>query len=438
MKFLTKNRSLLIGGALFIYFFLLLLGVLIPDLRLGTSGGFGTAFIYRAVIFTIFFIVIIFAFYKQRHPVNYVLAISLLIFFISNIIAIFVPHGGAEISLQYRWMAVLYLTSIIFTIFAFYEVLNLYIDKKALIVLFFLTILVALVCALYSDIAEFNDIIKAFTAEGEESHFYQIHSFFDNKNSYGLVLFIAMLANIYLLLFIKNKWLIIPLIFLAINLIISRSKTAIIVSLLMGLIIAIYYFVKSFTKHRVRNIVIVSSIGVLFVIFILVINVEAIYSSNSFFTHLANYVKEAFIGQAIRSLEDRFKNLSLASEIFFTPRIILGYGEHTCYTYANSCCYRLGYIDNAYIYNLLAGGIFKTLLFIYCYYLIFKNLIKLYKSNTLGIYKLLSYSSVIGILLYGLMENYQILGSNHVSFIFLMYSYVLPYLFIKEQVLKSE
>ena len=438
MKNLLKNKSLLTGGGLFIYFFLLLLGVLIPSLRLGTSGGFGTAFIYRAIIFTIFFIIVIIAFYEKYHAINYVLAISLAIFFISNIVAIFVPFNNVNISLQYRWMAVLYLSSIIFTVFAFYEVLNFYIDKRSIAVLFICIILTALVCALYSDIREFKEIVNAFTAEGEDAHFYQIHSFFDNKNSYGLVLFVALIASIYLLLEYKNKWIIIPIVYLAINLIVSRSKTALIALFLISLVIVGYYFMMSFKDHKKRNLVIVGCILFLMIVGIVLISVKEIYTSFSFLSHLSNYVREAFIGQALRSLDDRFSNLALAKEIFLTPRIILGYGEHTCYSYANSCCYHLGYIDNAYIYNLLAGGVFKTALFFYCYYLIFKNLLSLNKIELPTIYKIFSWSIVISILLYGLMENYQILGSNHVSFIFLILSYSLPSLFIKEVRTQSE
>ena len=434
MKSLLKDKSILTGCGLFLYFFLLLLGAMIPSFRLGTSGGLSVAFIYRAIIFTIFFIVIIFMFYKKYHSVNYVLMIFLLIFFITNMLAIFIPYKDFNVSFQEKWMSILYLVSVIFTIFAFYEVLISYIDKKSLVVFFFLVILVALVCALYSNIAEAKSIINAFIAEGEEAHFYQIHSFFDNKNSYGLVIFVALVANTYLLFNIKNKWLFIPFIYLAINLIISRSKTALIIALLIALAIGIFYFVRSFKEHKKRNIIILSSILLFIVLLSLIVFVPPIYESNSFFTHLSNFVKEAFIGQAIRSLEDRFNNLSLARDIFITPRILLGYGEHTCYSYANTCCYRLGYIDNAYIYNLLAGGVFKIALMGYCYYLIFKNLIKVYKSEQLSpIYKLLSYSFVISTLLYGLMENYQILGSNHVSFIFLIYSYSLPYILVKDE-----
>ncbi len=432
MKSLLKDKSLLIGLGLFAYFFLLLLGVMIPAFRLGTSGGLSVAFLYRAIIFTLFFVVTIILFYKKKHNINYILAIFLLIFAVSNILAIFIPFNGVEVSNQLKWMSVLYMVSVIFTIFAFFEVFSLYIDRRSLYALFSLVVLTALVCCIYSDIKEFNAIISAFTAKGEDAHYYQIHSFFDNKNSYGLVLFVALVANTYLLVRTKKYWLFAPLAFIFLNLIISRSKTALVVVVLISLAVALYYFIKTFKEHKMRNIIIASSIAVVIALFFIVIYVPIIYQSNSFFSNLSNYVREAFFGQAMRSLEDRFNNLSLAKEIFATPRIILGYGEHTCYSYANSCCYRLGYIDNAYIYNLLAGGIFKTALFGYCYFLIFKNLVILNKTSALAINKVIIWSVVIAILLYGLMENYQVLGSNHTAFMFLIFSYSVPTLFIQE------
>ena len=433
LGFIKGHKNIVLGSGLFTYFFLLLLGVLVPAFRLGTSGGFSIAFIYRSIIFTLFFAAVIFLYYKRYHSVNYVLAVFMGIFLITNVLAILLPHNNVNISLSERLMATLYLISVIFTVFAFIEVLPSYITKESLLVLFSLIIITVLICALYSDIFEFKDIIAAFTAKGEDAHFHQIHSFFDNKNSYGLVLFVAIVANIYLFLSLKKKWLFIPMVYLFLNLIISRSKTGLLILIAAIIMIVIYYFFKSFKNHMVRNILILSVVIFLLYFGILIIYSEAIYNSSSFLSNLSNYVREAFIGQGIRSLQDRWNNIIQAHSIFATPRIIIGYGEHTCYSYANGCCYSLGYIDNAYIYNLLAGGIFKTGLFVYCYYLIFKNVHKINKNNNVpSISKLIVTIGIISILLYGLMENYQILGSNHVSFIFLILSFNIPTLVLKQ------
>ena len=49
IKSFFKNKNNIFGIGLFIYFFMLLLGVLVPSLRIGTSGGFSIAFIYLVV-----------------------------------------------------------------------------------------------------------------------------------------------------------------------------------------------------------------------------------------------------------------------------------------------------------------------------------------------------------------------------------------------------
>ena len=432
IKSFFKNKNSIFGIGLFIYFFMLLLGVLVPSLRIGTSGGFSIAFIYRSAIFTLFFIIVIFLYYKKYHSIYRGLALFLMLFFITNILAIFIPHGGVAISLSERFMATLYLISIIFTIFAFIEVLPSYIKKDSILIFLSLLVITMVICALYSDIKEAKDIIAAFTAKGEDAHFHQIHSFFDNKNSYGIMLYSSIVGTMYLFIFTKKKWLFIPMVYLFINLIISRSKTGIIILVLSILIILLYYFFKSFKKHPKRNVVIVSLVFFLIYFGILCVYVKPIYTSFTFLSNLSNYVREAFIGQGFRSIQDRISNIVAARELFLTPRIIIGYGEHTCYTFANGCCYSLGYIDNAYLYNLLAGGVFKTGLFIYCYYLIFKNVRTIKKNkNVSSITKIFMVTVIISILIYGLMENCQILGSNHLSIIFLLFTFIIPLLIKK-------
>ena len=182
-----------------------------------------------------------------------------------------------------------------------------------------------------------------------------------------------------------------------------------------------------------RNVLILTCLIFIGFFTLLIIFTPTIYESNSFLSSLSNYVREAFIGQSLRSIQARINHYIEGSAIFLNPRIILGYGEHLCIGYANSFIYHLGPIDNAYVYNLLAGGIFKTALFIYIYIIIFKHLVYIGKSvHHSSIYKVMLWCIVISIMLNGLMENYQILGSNHLSFIFLIFSFLLLALERKE------
>jgi len=289
------------------------------------------------------------------------------------------------------------------------------------------------VCCLYSLIAEFNDIIAAFTAKGEDAHFHQIHSFFDNKNSYGFMIFVSIIGTLFIYKWVKKKWLYVLLTFFAINLVISRAKTALILIGLLLLINGMYKLITTFNDHRLRNILIVSSVALFVAIFMTVVFVPSIYNLSTFLSNLSNFVKEAFIGQGIRSVKARLNNLANAGSLFFTPRIIIGYGEYICREYANTCCIVLGPIDNAYIYNLLAGGIFKTILFIYCYYLIFKQLVRINRIDSIStLYKVILWSLEIVLLIYGMFENFQILGSNYSAIMYLIFSYSIPYL-VKEE-----
>ena len=424
IKKLLLDKNIIFGLGLFFYFFLLLLSVLVPDLRIGNNLIVSPAFIYRSIIFTLFFIFVVILCVKKNRSINYVFGFLLLIFLITNILAIFIPIDGSSVSITSKFMALLYLISVIFTVFAFFEVLPKYLTKNTFLVFFILIDLVMVVCCLYSLIVESNDIIAAFTAKGEDAHFHQIHSFFDNKNSYGFMIFVSIIGTLFIYKWVKNKWLYVLLTFFAINLIISRAKTALILIGVLLLIYGIYKLIATFNDHKLRNILIVSFIALFVAIFMMAVFVPSIYNSSTFLSNLSNYVKEAFIGQGIRSVKARLNNLANAGSLFLAPRIIIGYGEYICREYANTCCIVLGPIDNAYIYNLLAGGIFKTILFIYCYYLIFKQAVQLTKlNNTSTIYKIFIWSLEIVLIVYGLFENFQILGSNHSSIIYLLFSY---------------
>ena len=421
-KKILKDKQILVGLGLFVYFLLLLLGVLIPSLRIGSYTGISAAFIYRSIIFSLFFICALFLFYKKYHSINYVFGLMLLMFFISNVITIFIPFENIDISLLDRFMAILYLVSLIFTLFAFYEVLPSIFTKTTLKTILVLVMVTMAVCCFYSLIAEWNDIIQAFTASGEDAHFHQIHSFFDNKNSYGAMVFVALLSNIVLYRFYRKKWLFVPLAFFFINLIISRCKTSIVAALFLFAVIFIYLFIKTFKRHQIRNVLILTAIVFGLFTFFLIVYTPVIYESNKFLSHLSNYFREGFIGQSIRTIQARIEYLKGGLGIIFNPRIILGYGEHICLNYANTPPYHLGPVDNAILYNILAGGIFKIVLYVYCYYLVIKKLILLKRNNVNQLYRVTLWAMVISIFMNGLMESYQILGSNHLSFMFLLLS----------------
>ena len=249
---LLLHKKNIFGLGLFLYFFLLLLSVLVPELRIGNNLTFSLAFIYRSIIFSLFFIVVIILFFKKYHSFNYTFGIILLVFFITNIAAIFIPIDGSKVSMTSKFMAFLYLISVIFTTFAFFEVLPRYLTKNSFLIFFILIDILMVVCCLYSLISEFNDIIAAFTAKGEDAHFHQIHSFFDNKNSYGFMIFVAIFCTLFIYKWAKNKWLYVLLVFFAINLVISRAKTSLILVGVMLLIYSVYKLVTTFKNHKLR------------------------------------------------------------------------------------------------------------------------------------------------------------------------------------------
>lgn len=294
--------------------------------------------------------------------------------------------------------------------------------KLVYLLTIFLSLIVFIAC-LYSNIVEANDIYNSIIAKGEESHFFQIKSFFDSRNSYGFIIFVSI-SLLSLLSCKANKLrpFLLPLIFYyLINLIFSRCKIAIFATTIVLLTLLVIFLMKLWSKRRVQFFVVIICVFLLTSLFICSVFIPQIYNNFGFLKNLNNYISEGFFGQAIRSMQSRIKQFESISPLFSSPRLLIGYGENS----------KSISIDNAYASLLLTGGLPKALLFVFASFYSFEKIFSLYKFDKCDGSLLISI--YICSFLYGVFEGFSTLGTSFFSLSRLILLFLVPSAFLVEE-----
>jgi len=291
-----------------------------------------------------------------------------------------------------------------------------------LLITIFFSIIVFIAC-LYSNIVEADNIYNSIIAKGEESHFYQIKSFFESRNSYGFMIFfdICLLAFLYCRIK-KYRFLFIPLIlYFLVNLIFSRCKIAIFTTLIVLLTLFILFLIKLWSKRRIAFFAVIISISLIMITLICCISVPQIYNKFDFLKSLNNYLSEGFFGQAMRSIQSRIRQFENVSSLFLSPRLLIGYGENLASIK----------IDNAYASLILTGGLPKVFLFLCISYYSFEKILSLNKFDKQR--GSLSFAIFICFFLYGMFEGFSVLGTSFFSLAWIILLILVPSVLLKEE-----
>lgn len=298
-------------------------------------------------------------------------------------------------------------------------------SNKVLFVLGVIYIAFVTISCLYSDIAEAGSIVNSIGADGEEAHFFQIHSFFENKNSYGFILFIGIIDACILSIFQKKlrPYLSLFICFFFINLFFSRCKIAIVLSLAIIVFFLVYFLMNLKSKKRNLFIPCLTLIVVLATTVLLIVFVPAIYKTSIFLSKINNYVTEAFFGQAYRSVISRLNQFNSIAPLFMNPRILVGYGERVFDVTLNGTNYIIS-IDNMYASILITGGVPKTVLFLAVLLFITWSIFRLKKTSKIlfNIFMLI----LICFILYGIFEGHSFIGTSFYSLVWVFLLVTLP------------
>ena len=123
-------------------------------------------------------------------------------------------------------------------------------------------------CCVYSYIVEHEmyPLLLKDLREGE-LFLHAVSSLYPNKNYYGFMLFLAIVASLYLHQYKAHWWWIVVAFFFFFNLVCSWDKSALLVTLFILPVYFIYRFIITYKDHPKRNVIAISvTVGVLFLI----------------------------------------------------------------------------------------------------------------------------------------------------------------------------
>lgn len=423
--FKKKYSSLLLGIGLFVLYLLTTLSSIIPALYAGTTAGV----IYRIAVLIVFGLsVLILAILSKSRPRTMFLVL-LSIYVITGIVISFVAPAemyGTEITILSRLSNLARTLGVAVFAFGFIEVFPSLFKKKEAIRYFGLLVAAfAFVAIIYSFVFQHDVIINSFLAEGEDAHFFQVKSFFESKNAYGFVLLLGMIGTTYGMIG-SSKWkaysLLVFDVFLFLNLVISRDKSALLIAVIMIIAALLFIFIKTYKRHFKRNTIIGVVILFLMAAFVVFMSVPALHPEGTTLGTMHHYFYQNFILNGIRTFGTRFEDFSASAPMFNDYRIIFGYGEQFVYIqYAHFT--NLSSIDNAYIATILSGGIIKAVLMLYIYCLLLSKIVLLFfhdKKKALFVVML-----TVAFVLQGMTESIYFLTTSSAAIFIYAFTYLL-------------
>lgn len=417
MTKILKSMSFKEYIALFISSIMILISLLFTSVS-AFSANYYLTLAFKIMFFALTSVSILLICIKDRTNISFVIFGLELIYFVTGIISL-----SLNISSIKEWMLSFgVLGEIIILINLSLLARRVFSQKLLLFITIFLSVIVFAAC-LYSNIAEASNIYNSIIAKGEDSHFYQIKSFFNSRNSYGFIIFFDISLLVFLFFRVKKyKFLLIPIIlYFFVNLVFSRCKIAIFTTIIVLLTLCVLFLIKLWFRSRFRFFVVVSCAFIVLALLICIVFVPQIFNKFDFLKKLNNYISEGFYGQAVRSIQSRIIQFENIVPLFSNIRLLIGYGE-------NSTSIK---IDNAYVSLLLTGGIPKVFLFACILYHSLGKILYLnkYDKNSGS----LLISIFVCFILYGLFEGFSVLGTSFFSLAWIFILLLVPSTLIHER-----
>lgn len=246
----------------------------------------------------------------------------------------------------------------------------------------------------------------------------KIKSFFANRNQLAFFMFISIISNIFVITKSQNKFYKFSLFLFIFNLLITFSRTGILVT---G-IFAFLFFVttdKFSLKKKVICMLYLVLACVAFIILLSLFNQSLIENAYKLF----------FRPDSIKNLSGRSDIWNIAGNVLEDSfgGIIWGVGR---FKGTKDIVVResvFTQFHNGYIEALISGGIIELAYIIYLYLVIIK---KIFKSNMKNIYKRLYLSSIISFLIYMFFESYSRFSIGYVDTLCLIFFITIPLLHV--------
>lgn len=273
------------------------------------------------------------------------------------------------------------------------------IDSKEKEITSYIILGIVALSIIYSLTKDYDSIINTFIKYDHSN--YDVTSFFVDKNTFGLLLFLGSII-LYYLYKNKSKWYIVPIFLVFIYSIIIRCKTAALLIFVVTLISLVEFFIILFIKNKKWfTIALITTVCLLVLSLILLLLKAGPFK----YIYSALFDKYGLFYDAYIVMADRFNNWGDSiTKISSFPYVLLGFSERIYQLFITRP------VDNIFIHCLVSGGVAKLLIYLFLLFVLYKKNIK--NRTMLFVLSLL--------VLYGFMQDYTMIGISFSSIIFAM------------------
>lgn len=378
--------------------------------------------VYRGILSAILLLVSVPVIVTNFNRIYKIIIIFSCIFFTCNLLAIFIAPTitKTNIDILNSLLGIASSSLIVLSVLLYCSLNKTDIDEKVFKITTLCFIGLVILLCLYTYVFEYKDIYNSIF--NEQGWNYDVTSIFRIKTEYGNYLLIGSFLSFIYFYRYRNKLMFVVSIFFFINMLLSRSKTSLVISIPLLLLFIVFLIKDGLLMHRKVTIIICSSCLLFILAFaLLCISKVGIFGSINYF------LRQTIFNDGVVVIKDRFKNWSnalLKLNNFFV--IIFGYGERVGPMLVS------GAGDNYYMYSLLSGGLIRIILYFglisYWIFSIVKddNISKLGKTLVILLQSL--------ILITGLTDTIGIVGFTYTSTFFGFLFFRIENLFKKDHI----
>lgn len=373
-----------IGKIYFIYIFLVLF---LQIIGINSKGSFLDT-VWKASVITL---TVIYCLYTTNKVISKKIIIPIIIYVLGQIACLFFMANS---------FSVINLTNMLVIVAMGYFFVSIPLTTKKistndLVYFFNYFILLMLYAVIYNLITNSTAVINVFSNNNVYSN--MMSSFFDNKQTFGMFLFMAILVSVWqYYLTDKKKYIYISFIF-TVNLFICLSRTALFSCLIFWIVLGIL----SLKTDKKMSLIILISVFLILILLYLI----------PFINH---FVFEVLLNTN-DTLEARTNIWSDASQLLKNGQWIFGFGEGNVATALRSIGSKGTNSHNGLIHILLTGGGVKLLIYIMILFMSLKNIFSIYKFNK-KIFAI-ELASFVSILSFSMGESLVLLDTSAPSII---------------------
>ena len=373
---------------------------------------------YGLLAFSFFLTLIIFNKKANNYRISLTIFFIHIILFFTNIIAICMMKSPSIFSIEEgnivtqfvyaisdstRFVFIIQFSALLMVSFFLLDLLpKIYKTYNFVYVVSFLVILFVMVCVIYSFISDYEVYMNAIEAIIHKKPVNaSINSFFPNKNSYALIVFIGLAASLFLHQRKGHFWWLIFALFFTFSIMITYCKLLTIIAPITLLTYLIIRFFYTFKKHPILNVItLIASVVALLTISFVFALIERSHPN------YVRYLLEVFFHN--RTEYDAFearvaiwvKAFQLLDHYRYSYAIGLGYNvfgdylaQYMQYGGQTSSIFVHAYSHNGFLELLGNGGLFLVFSFTFLLFYVVILGIKYFKQNKMIV--ILSYLIII-------------------------------------------